>query len=168
MTIFKRERLGQDVQVQEVQERYCLSEQVYERRETIGWAQEKLAEHASMTQAQIATIEAGQANPTLRTLIKLAHALGCRVKDLLAPVQEEPQASLAVPEASYALGGSYSLSMQDLVSHLHAARPWGVSDVFVVHTVKSLPGRVIVHLPERTEPSDVPPATRRVATVIRG
>lgn len=77
--------LGEDVQLQELDERHYVAVNVFERRHQRGWSQEKLAEEADMTQAQIARLEAGQANPTLRTLTKLAHSLGESVYALATP-----------------------------------------------------------------------------------
>lgn len=86
MGLFRKteELLDEHIQIQEIDERHHLSQQIYFRREAVGWSQEGLAGRAGMTQAQIAQIEAGQMNPTLRTLVKLARALSCGVADLLA------------------------------------------------------------------------------------
>lgn len=82
---FKRggkETMSEEALVQEIDERHLISEQVFFRREARGWSQDQLAAAAGMTQAQVALIEAGQANPTLRSLVKLAHAFGCTVSGL--------------------------------------------------------------------------------------
>jgi transcriptional regulator with XRE-family HTH domain len=84
-----RETMSEDALVQEIDERHFISEQVFFRREERGWSQDQLATEAGMTQAQVALIEAGQANPTLRSLVKLAHAFGCSVSDLAAPREED-------------------------------------------------------------------------------
>src|SRR5690625_4981793 len=92
MNIFRRNRrkhLPEDAQIQEIEERHDIAQQVFFRREAIGLTQETLAASAGMTQAQIAQIEAGHANPTHRTLVKLAAALGCRVRDLYSPLADE-------------------------------------------------------------------------------
>lgn len=83
--LFKRgtaELMNEDMQVQEIDERHHLSQQIFFRRQQRDWTQERLAAEAGLTQAQVATIEAGQANPTFRTLVKLASALGCGVAGL--------------------------------------------------------------------------------------
>jgi transcriptional regulator with XRE-family HTH domain len=79
-----RETLHERALLQEIDERHFISEQVFRRREQAGWSQEELAAKAGMTQAQVAVIEAGQANPTLRSLVKLAQAFGCSVSELTA------------------------------------------------------------------------------------
>lgn len=71
--------------LQEIDERHFISEQVFFRREQQGWSQDRLAAESGMTQAQVALIEAGQANPTLRSLVKLAHAFGCTLAELTSP-----------------------------------------------------------------------------------
>jgi transcriptional regulator with XRE-family HTH domain len=88
---FKRtskETLGENALLQEIDERHFIAEQVFHRRERAGWSQEELAAECRMTQAQVALIEAGQANPTLRSLVKLANALGCSVSELSAPTAD--------------------------------------------------------------------------------
>lgn len=81
------EILQESVQLQEIDERHYLALQIFRRRSEKGegWSQDELAEKADMTQPQIARLEAGQANPTLRTLVKIAHALEARVGELLEP-----------------------------------------------------------------------------------
>ena len=48
-------------------------------REARGWSQRKLAEKTRIKQPQIARIEKGRHIPTLKTLWKLADALGAQV-----------------------------------------------------------------------------------------
>lgn len=81
------ETLSEGVQLQEIDERHYLALQIFRRRSEKGegWSQDELAERAGMTQPQIANLEAGQANPTLRTLVKVAHALEAQVGELLEP-----------------------------------------------------------------------------------
>lgn len=97
MSLFKWLRpraTAEHVQIQEIRELHDLAQQVFLRREMEGGlTQAKLAERAGMTQAQIANIEAGHANPTVRSLAKLAHALGCRIRDLFD--EDEPTARSA-------------------------------------------------------------------------
>jgi transcriptional regulator with XRE-family HTH domain len=52
-------------------------------RKAKGWSQKELAEEAAMKQPKIAQIERGDANPELRTISRLARALGVEPADLL-------------------------------------------------------------------------------------
>lgn len=63
-------------------ERHALATQVRDRRTAAGMTQEALAARAGVTQTQVWKIEAGAVNPTLRTLARIADALGCGVGDL--------------------------------------------------------------------------------------
>jgi transcriptional regulator with XRE-family HTH domain len=76
------ETISEEAQLREIDERHFLAQQIFFRREGRHWSQEELARASGLTQPQIATLEAGQANPTLRTLAKLATALSCTVREL--------------------------------------------------------------------------------------
>jgi transcriptional regulator with XRE-family HTH domain len=79
-----------EVGIMEVDARHFLAQHVYFRREAMQLTQVELADRMGTTQAQVANLEAGYVNPTLRTLVKLAHALKCAgVHELLAPTDEE-------------------------------------------------------------------------------
>lgn len=53
------------------------------RRMALGMSQETLAERAEVSRNLVGLIETGQTNPTLRTMVKVAKALGVRVMDLM-------------------------------------------------------------------------------------
>lgn len=94
-SLFKRassETISEAAQLREVDERHFLSQQIFFRRRGQQWSQEDLARAAGLTQAQVATLEAGQANPTLRTLAKLATAFSCPVESLF----EDPESGSVV------------------------------------------------------------------------
>lgn len=76
------------VDLQELDEVHFLAVNLFELRQSHGWSQEVLADRAGMTQAQIARIEAGHANPTLRTITKLACSLDRSVSELLSDPEE--------------------------------------------------------------------------------
>jgi transcriptional regulator with XRE-family HTH domain len=78
------ETISEEAQLREIDERHFLAQQIFFRREGLQWSQEELARASGLTQSQVATLEAGQANPTLRTLAKLATALSCTVGELFA------------------------------------------------------------------------------------
>jgi DNA-binding XRE family transcriptional regulator len=90
------ETITEEAQLREVDERHFLAQQVFFRREGLAWSQDELARAAGLTQAQVATVEAGQANPTLRTLVKLATALSCTVHDLFQDSDRRPGTPLDV------------------------------------------------------------------------
>jgi len=77
------ETISEEAQLREIDERHFLAQQIFFRRASRHWLQDELAKASGLTQAQVAMLEAGQANPTLRTLAKFATALSCTVSDLL-------------------------------------------------------------------------------------
>lgn len=87
----KRESLPANVQILEIDERHKLAQQVYFRREQQQWTQDELAKMINTTQSQIANIEAGTVNPTLRTLVRLSNAFGCHVRDLFCSTEGHPE-----------------------------------------------------------------------------
>ena len=60
-----------------------LGENIVRLRQLKGWTQEDLAHYADLTVASISKIERGVTNPTLRTLDKIADALGVETDSLL-------------------------------------------------------------------------------------
>jgi transcriptional regulator with XRE-family HTH domain len=105
----REDRLSQAVRLQEIDERHFIAEQVFHRREERGWTQRNLADLAGMTLAQVALVEAGQGNPPLRALVRLANALDCSLSDLAAPRDTTPATTapqIAAPgEGTKALTG---------------------------------------------------------------
>ncbi|MGI5967567.1 MAG: helix-turn-helix domain-containing protein [Anaerotruncus rubiinfantis] len=60
-----------------------LGENIVRLRQLKGWTQEDLAHYADLTVASISKIERGVTNPTLKTLDKIADALGVETDSLL-------------------------------------------------------------------------------------
>jgi DNA-binding Xre family transcriptional regulator len=89
----REDRLSQAVRLQEIDERHFVAEQVFHRREERGWTQRNLADLTGMTLAQVALVEAGQGNPPLRALVRLASALDCSLSDLATPRDTTPATS---------------------------------------------------------------------------
>jgi transcriptional regulator with XRE-family HTH domain len=81
------EPVSEEAQLREIDERHFLAQQIFFRRESRHWSQDELAQASGLTPAQVATLEAGQANPTLRTLAKLANAFTCRVRELFQGIR---------------------------------------------------------------------------------
>jgi transcriptional regulator with XRE-family HTH domain len=61
-----------------------LAANVKHLRRAKGWTQSDLATEANVRQALISEIEKGVANPTMRTIAKLAHALDVDPVDLFS------------------------------------------------------------------------------------
>jgi transcriptional regulator with XRE-family HTH domain len=57
-----------------------IGEIIREARLTAGLTQAQLAEKAGMVQPAIARLENGKMDPTIRTLIRIANALGKKVE----------------------------------------------------------------------------------------
>jgi transcriptional regulator with XRE-family HTH domain len=63
--------------------RRLLGEAVRAKRKEARFSQEKLAEKADLSTVFISRIERGRESPTVDNLLKLAKALGVRVRDLV-------------------------------------------------------------------------------------
>jgi transcriptional regulator with XRE-family HTH domain len=74
---------------------HCLSKHfgnaVRQFRESKGWSQEMLAEHADLNRSYIGELERGQAIPSLITLDKLAIAFGISLSHLLSQTERIAQ-----------------------------------------------------------------------------
>lgn len=64
--------------------RRLLGESVRGTRKEAGFSQEKLAERADLSTVFISRIERGIESPSVDNLLKIAKALGVRVRDLVA------------------------------------------------------------------------------------
>jgi transcriptional regulator with XRE-family HTH domain len=107
----RRHPLTEAVQLREIEERHRLSQQIFFRRERAGQTQDELAQRASLTQAQIANLEAGHANPTLLTIVKLASALDCPVRALFED-EARPPAGLITDERRNHKTGMQTLGLE--------------------------------------------------------
>ena len=63
--------------------RRLLGEAVRVKRKKIGFTQEKLAEKSNLSTVFISRIERGIESPSVDNLVKIAKALGLRVRDLV-------------------------------------------------------------------------------------
>ena len=63
--------------------RRLLGEAVRNRRNQVEFSQEKLAEKAGLSTVFISRIERGVESPSVDNLVKIAKALGVRVRDLV-------------------------------------------------------------------------------------
>ncbi|MEQ9318700.1 MAG: helix-turn-helix transcriptional regulator [Polyangiaceae bacterium] len=62
-----------------------LGRRIAELRASADLTQEQLAERLDLTPRYVQMIEAGEANPAIRALAELAHALGVGLADLFVP-----------------------------------------------------------------------------------
>ena len=65
---------------EELKVEHEIIQSLVDARKTNGLTQKQLAEKTGITQSDISKLENGGANPSLRTLRRLAAALGMRVK----------------------------------------------------------------------------------------
>lgn len=61
------------------------ADRIRELRVRKGWSQEELAAKCDLHRTYVGAIERGERNVTLRTLARIADALGCDITDLLSP-----------------------------------------------------------------------------------
>jgi transcriptional regulator with XRE-family HTH domain len=95
-----------------------LSSQFLVARQARGLTQAQLAQESGIDQAEISRIEAGQSNPTLKTLSSLTYALGWEV--LLAP--REGARRTAMPEAPPSGAKALDSSDEGMVAPLRLAQ----------------------------------------------
>lgn len=67
---------------------YQLIRAVLETREQKGISQQELSEITGINQADISRIENGNANPSLRTMKRLASGLGMKIRLEFVPIEE--------------------------------------------------------------------------------
>lgn len=65
---------------------FTLMQAVIDARKSTGMTQKQLAEKTGIAQSDISKLESGNANPSLRTLQRLAAGLGMRVKIEFQPL----------------------------------------------------------------------------------
>ena len=92
-------RLSEAAALREIDERHHVAQQVFFRRAERDWSHRALAALTGLTASQIVLIEAGRANPSLRTLTSLAHAFGCTVAELTSPREVPAPAPADAPRA---------------------------------------------------------------------
>lgn len=66
----------------------AFGERLRNRRKEINLTILDLFQRTSITVSYISAIERGRANPSLEAMVKLADAVGLRVDEMLAPVEE--------------------------------------------------------------------------------
>jgi ribosome-binding protein aMBF1 (putative translation factor) len=81
-TAERRSRLSGTAKAQQAifERTYSIAGQITELRERRGLTQQQLAEHTGIDQGDISRIERGSANPTERTLNRIADVLGADLR----------------------------------------------------------------------------------------
>lgn len=64
-----------------------LGDRIRRHRDRLGWSQEDLAYEAGVNRTYIASLEAGQRNPSLDLMARLAKALGIDLGELVKGLQ---------------------------------------------------------------------------------
>ncbi|MFG1186917.1 helix-turn-helix domain-containing protein [Xanthobacter aminoxidans] len=68
-----------------------LGHRIRERRKTLGWTQETLADTAKIDRSYIGSVERGERNLTFTVLCQICMALSCDVAALTADLPEPPR-----------------------------------------------------------------------------
>ncbi len=67
-----------------------VANQIRDLRTQKNWSQEELAEKSGLHRTYIGSVERGERNITLRTLQRIADALGCEITALFPVVAKKP------------------------------------------------------------------------------
>ena len=65
---------------------FSVMQAMIDARKSAGFTQKQLSEKTGITQADISKLESGNANPSLRTLQRLASGMGMKVKSEFQPI----------------------------------------------------------------------------------
>jgi transcriptional regulator with XRE-family HTH domain len=68
---------------------FSLMQTMLDARKQAGLTQKQLAERAGMAQGDISKLESGNANPSVRTLQRLASAMGMQVEIIFRPANAQ-------------------------------------------------------------------------------
>jgi len=77
-----------------------IGQRIREARHTKGWTIQRLAEVVDIDPSFMGQIERGVGIPSLRTLARVADALGIRLKDLFDFEKDHPSSDFVVREAT--------------------------------------------------------------------
>ncbi|MBP6685076.1 MAG: helix-turn-helix transcriptional regulator [Leucobacter sp.] len=61
-----------------------------ERRQALGWSQQRLAEELGVSRQTILSIEKGRYDPSLPLAFRLAAVFECHIEELFSPEAERP------------------------------------------------------------------------------
>lgn len=68
---------------------FSIIQAMIDARKSTGLTQKQLSEKTGISQADISKLENGNANPSLRTLQRLAAGMGMRIKIDFVPIQQK-------------------------------------------------------------------------------
>lgn len=83
---------------EELEPAYVIVQAMIDARNTSGMTQKQLAERSGINQADISRLENGNGNPSIRTLQRLATAMGMRLKICFEPEMLESSVSSSIPK----------------------------------------------------------------------
>ena len=63
-----------------IEPEFAIIQAIIDARKTVGMTQKELAERTGIAQGDISKLETGSANPSLKTLQRLAEGMGMRLK----------------------------------------------------------------------------------------
>ena len=70
----------------------ALGAEIRRRRTNLAISQEELAARSGLHRTYVGAVERGERNLTVRNLVRISSALGCRTSDLLRGAEELPPA----------------------------------------------------------------------------
>ena len=70
-----------------IQPELAIAQAMIEARESSGMTQQKLAERTGIAQADISKLERGSANPSVKTLQRLAAGMGMKLRIEFQPIE---------------------------------------------------------------------------------
>lgn len=70
----------------ELEPEFTIIQAIIDARKKTGLTQKQLSERTGINQADISKLESGNANPSLKTLQKLAHGMGMQIQIQFKPI----------------------------------------------------------------------------------
>ena len=68
---------------------FAIIQAIIDARKSSGLTQKQLSERTGITQADISKLESGNANPSLKTMQRLAYGMGMRLKVEFLPINSQ-------------------------------------------------------------------------------
>ena len=106
-------------------EKALLGRRIRSLRNTKGWTQQELGEHAEVNYKFVGEIERGQQNPSFAILVKIASALGVELPELFHFEQETLDRKKVEAEISQTLNSLPDEDLNRILSLLRVLYPFG-------------------------------------------